>query len=77
MEELYVSKIAELREKVGLTQKELADSVGIDISTLRNWERNRSGTETFARIDRLCATLQCKPGDLYAIEDIAIDSDNA
>ena len=70
-----MSKIAELREKAGLTQKELADFVGIDISTLRNWERNRSGIEAFVRIDRLCTTLQCEPGDLYAPEDIGSSDD--
>ena len=45
-----MSKIAELREQAGLTQRQLADLIEVDPSTVRNWERNRSSIEAFYSI---------------------------
>ena len=75
MEEFYVSKIAELREQAGLTQRQLADMIDVDPSTVRNWERNRSSIEAFVRFARLCEALKCKPEDLYEHEDLIKNSD--
>jgi transcriptional regulator with XRE-family HTH domain len=61
-----VSKVAELRKQKGLTQRQLADLVGVDPSTVRNWERDREGTKTFAKIAKLCQVLGCAPDNLYS-----------
>jgi len=64
-----VSKIAELRQKAGLTQRQLADLTGVDPSTVRNWERNRSTIEAFVRFAKLCEALDRLPADLYDTQD--------
>ncbi|KYC42092.1 hypothetical protein WA1_19015 [Scytonema hofmannii PCC 7110] len=59
--------IAKLREKTGLTQKQLADLIGVDPSTIRNWERGK-GMEMFVRVAKLCELLECQPTDLIEEE---------
>jgi len=70
MGEIYVLKIAELRKKKNLTQKEFADLVGVDISTVRNWEQQRAGIETFVRVASVCQVLECNPNELFEIKEI-------
>lgn len=70
MGEIHVSKVSELRKLKNLTQRQLADLVGVDPSTVRNWERDRDGTKTFAKIAKLCEVLNCSPKDLFAVDDI-------
>ncbi|MEO1444981.1 MAG: helix-turn-helix domain-containing protein [Cyanobacteria bacterium J06635_11] len=65
----HVSKVAELRTAKNLTQRQLADLVGVDPSTIRNWERDRGGIETWVKIARLCGVLECDISELFAIED--------
>jgi putative transcriptional regulator len=65
MGEIYVSKVADLRKQKNLTQRQLADLIGVDPSTIRNWERDRGGVETFVRLAKLCQVLQCDPIDLF------------
>lgn len=64
-----MSKIAELRKRAGMTQRQLADAVGVDPSTIRNWERNRAFIETLVKVSRLCDVLECDTSDLYKTED--------
>ncbi|GJD22875.1 hypothetical protein RIVM261_078310 [Rivularia sp. IAM M-261] len=73
MGEIYVSKVAELRKQKNLTQRQLADLVGVDPSTVRNWERDRDGTKTFVKIAKLCEVLNCLPSDLFGVEDVLSD----
>lgn len=70
MGELYVLKIAELRKNKNLTQKEFADLIGVDISTVRNWEQQRGGLETFVRVANVCRVLECAPEDLLEVQQI-------
>lgn len=70
MGKVYVLKIAELRKQKNLTQKEFADLVGVDISTIRNWEQQRGGIETFVRLANVCNVLECQPDDLFEVQDI-------
>ncbi|RUS93137.1 hypothetical protein DSM106972_097310 [Dulcicalothrix desertica PCC 7102] len=70
MEKIYVSKVADLRKLKNLTQRQLALLVGVDTSTIRNWEKDRDGTKTFVKIAKLCKVLDCSPKDLFGIQDI-------
>jgi putative transcriptional regulator len=68
MGENYVSTIARLREKKGLTQRQVAESLGVDVSTVRNWEKSRDGVKMFVRVARLCHMFECAPDDLFEEE---------
>ena len=70
MGQIYFLKIGELRRRKNLTQKEFADLVGVDISTVRNWEQQRGGVETFVRVANVCRVLECQPDDLFEIQEI-------
>jgi transcriptional regulator with XRE-family HTH domain len=65
MGEILVSRVAELRKKLPITQRQLAERVGVTETTVRNWENNRSGVEWFERIAKLCEALNCSPNDLF------------
>ena len=76
--EVFKSMIKEYRENLGLTQRQLADIVGIDVSTLRNWESGRNGLDVIHKIAKLCNALDCFPDDLVAIEtDTPLEQDSS
>ena len=58
------AKIREYREKQGLSQKELAEALGIDQSAVSNWERGISEPTAF-NIRRLADLFGVSPGDLF------------
>ncbi|NJK51283.1 helix-turn-helix transcriptional regulator [Candidatus Gracilibacteria bacterium] len=64
MGKVPVSKIAELRQKAGLTQQALALKVDVTETTIRNYEKGRSILEWIERVIRLCDALDCQPSDL-------------
>lgn len=70
MGEIAVSRVAELRRKISITQRELAEQVGVTETTVRNWENNRSGVEWFQRVSRLCEALNCSPNDLFGYVEV-------
>lgn len=65
-----MSRIAELRERAGLTQRQLADLIGVTESTVRNLERNRNGVEQLERVAKLCKVLQCSAEDLIEYRSV-------
>ena len=64
-----MSRIAELRDGKGMTQREVAAELGVDVSTVRNWEKNRDGVKMFIRVARLCRLFGCDPEDLYKVDE--------
>ncbi|MBW4674698.1 MAG: helix-turn-helix transcriptional regulator [Desmonostoc geniculatum HA4340-LM1] len=73
MGENYVSRIAKLREEKGLTQRQIAETLGVDVSTVRNWEKSREGVKMFARVAKLCNLFECQPTDLFEEEKVGDD----
>lgn len=72
------SQISDLREQAGMTQRELADCIGVTGTTIANWEKGRRGLEWFDRIIRLCRALNCSPEELVKyIPATDIDDDEA
>ncbi|WP_263970350.1 helix-turn-helix transcriptional regulator [Pseudanabaena sp. PCC 6802] len=65
-----MSRVALLRKKLGITQRQLADSVGVTETTIRNWENNRNGVDWFVRIAKLCEALECQPEELFDYEEV-------
>jgi transcriptional regulator with XRE-family HTH domain len=70
MGDIPVSKVGELRRKAGLTQRQLADLVGVTESTIRNLENNRNGIEQLERFAKLCRALNCSPPDLFEYQSV-------
>ena len=73
MGKVPVSKIAEIRKQLGLTQRQLADEVGVTESTIANWEQGRNSLIWLERVAKLCRTLKCSPDDLIGYIDPAKD----
>ena len=57
-------KIKEYRERLGLSQAELAEEIGVDRSSVSLWESGKT-MPTIKNLRRLAATFHCKPGDLF------------
>jgi len=69
MGENYVSRIAKLREEKNMTQRQIAEALGVDVSTVRNWEKGRDGVKMFIRVAKLCELFNCSPSELYELEE--------
>ena len=52
------SKVAELREKAGITQAQLAVLVGVTTNTIQNWEKD-SGLDQLERYFKLAEVFGC------------------
>jgi transcriptional regulator with XRE-family HTH domain len=64
-------KIAELRQKAGLTQLELSRRAGVTENTVQNWESGRLGIVQIERVLGFCQALNCKVGDLIEYVSVA------
>ena len=53
-------RLAEIRRRRGLTQRQLATAIGVTLTSLQNYERGRNAI-TDRRLDALACTLRCKP----------------
>lgn len=56
-------KIREYRERAGLSQRELAQALGLDPSAVSSWEIGRS-EPTVHNLRRMADILGCRPADL-------------
>ena len=59
-------KIRILREQIGITQKQLAQALGVDASAVSLWESGKT-QPTVANLVRIAEVLNCKPGDLFTV----------
>lgn len=60
------SKLGQLRQNVGLSQKELGDAIGVTEDTIANWENGRRQPRLLPwQLKKLCQTLQ-----IFLVEDI-------
>lgn len=57
-------KIRELREAKGMTQKELADALGINQSAVARWETGENEPTAF-NVRRIADVLGTSPGELF------------
>lgn len=66
----YVNVIEEKRMRLGLTQKDLAEMIGVDRTTVGKWELGRS----IPRVEKLLALskiLNCSIEDVYSCQAIS------
>ncbi|AVH68542.1 helix-turn-helix transcriptional regulator [Nostoc sp. 'Peltigera membranacea cyanobiont' N6] len=59
-----ISKIADFREKLGLTQTQLGVFIGVSTNTIQNWEAGKSGVDHIEKFLKLCEVLGCELRDL-------------
>lgn len=60
-------KIKELRTKKDLTQRQVADAIGIVESNYRKLENNRVTSVSLKTLDILCNLFDCTPNDIFEI----------
>ena len=61
-------RLAELLERRGMTQAELARLSGVSLRTISRLARNETGQVSLETLDRLAEVLQVQPGELVARE---------
>jgi DNA-binding transcriptional regulator YiaG len=49
MEELTPKRIRRIREKLGLTQEQFAQTIGVSFATVNRWERGHTKPSSLAR----------------------------
>ena len=59
--------IRNARKALGLTQKQLAQQLGVSNTSISNWEKNLSRPDP-DMIQKLCAVLRLQPNEFYAAE---------
>ena len=72
------TRIAELRDRAGLTQRALALHLDVTENTIQNWEKGKAGFEQIVRVIKLTYALECNwktwvasPPDIAALRDRA------
>ncbi|GAB5560350.1 MAG: helix-turn-helix transcriptional regulator [Synoicihabitans sp.] len=53
----------------GMTQKELAERVGITPANLNIFATGKARAVRFSTLEAICRELNCQPGDLLSNED--------
>lgn len=64
-------KIREIRLTKKLTQRQLADAIGVTESNYRKLESNRVKSISLDTLYTLCKTLECTPNDILEVIDNA------
>ena len=60
----FGEKIRSARKTLGLTQRQLAEKIGVTNTTISNWEKGISRPDADL-IQTLCAVLHLQPNDFY------------
>jgi len=60
--------IAALRKKTGLTQRQLAEKLGVTPDTIANWERGRVNLWHIEIFVKLCEIFNCSHKELVELE---------
>lgn len=69
----FGEKIRNARKSAGLTQRELAQLLGVANTSISNWEKGLSRPDA-DMIQKLCQTLHLQPNDFYGTTDSAPSS---
>lgn len=57
--------LVNLREKAGITQKQLAEALKVTDHTIRNWEKGRAEAKLeLWQVKEMCRILKCEVWDL-------------
>ena len=64
------SKIAKFRRQAKLTQKALAERIGVTVNTIANWENGRVDLWFIVVVGKLCEIFDCSPNDLIEHKDV-------
>lgn len=59
-----VCHLGEIMARRGITLVDLSERVGISVVNLSVLKNNRAKAVRFETLARLCAVLECKPGEL-------------
>jgi len=60
-------RLKECRDIRGVSQKALAQTIGVNETTIIRWEKGQT-SPTVAQVAKLCSALGCDIGDLMTIE---------
>ena len=63
----FGEKIRQGRKAAGLTQRQLADRLGVSNTSVSNWEKNLSRPDADL-IQALCVCLNLQPNDFYGAQ---------
>jgi DNA-binding Xre family transcriptional regulator len=61
-----VFRLAEVLERAGMSQSELARQSGLSLQTVNRLCTNRTSQVSLATLDKLAQALKVEPGDLIA-----------
>lgn len=57
--------LKKLRERAGLTQRQLANALGVTVTTVSSWERGvKKPSLSFAQVQKVIETLHCSLEEL-------------
>jgi len=68
MSVFFGEKIRNARKSLGLTQRQLADKIGVSNTSISNWEKGLSRPDADL-IQKLCQILCLQPNDFYGTND--------
>jgi transcriptional regulator with XRE-family HTH domain len=68
----YSFQLKELRKRANLTQRQLAERVGVEQPTIQRWESGKQKPD-LEYLDKLAVTLGVHPGELFEDQELAAD----